>query len=1046
MVLYVLVCGKVPFDDQSMPALHAKIKRGLVEYPAWLSAGAWIDTNRCRRSTDDSVAECKHILSRMLVTNPQLRSSLPDLLNHPWMTRGFNGSPDPHLLRREPLRADELDRQVIRNMTGFEFGTEEDIERRLVAILESESYRRAVQYWESKRERPRIWNDSLSNSSLAIAWDGATGMVGGGGNKADVPSTPKKNKRFSGFDFYRRKLFSPSTSPPPSPFASPSPSQSQLSNPSLSDVNQKEPPDPTRGYNPLLSIYYLAREKMERDRVYGTGHFASSQLSMNPPQPAPEEAPPPSASKQAVQLTVPTSGTPQKPTGGADYNMRPSRLPAPESMHYSKMSYDLPVTPSPTAPTFQQRQQQQPQPRARDAGLPVPKHVDLTPPSPSPITVPGGPESATGAATPTGPASATLPRAPPASTHRRSHSVSQRQGVPRGLASMFGGGGAGATGGVNEHGQLRVNVSPNINGLERPRTAGPELTTFAERVEDDEQATLTPGTPRSPPPEVVLSPATPPVSAGSTLVRRFGNLLVGGGSIRGSGDRAGKRTSILGSFGSPRPSADMDQGDRRVTSSPPNEKRERASTSAPTSPSAGEATVVAAEDEGKVEMHVTPTGGISHSQTQPLHRRAATILDPQGHAKRHERRSSTGGALLSSVGGTIGRHRRPSTSQAGGRPSQLDRERLFGQTAEVPEEGDGSGRPSGQARVNGAGYELTDGEDETNANAADKDFKPVFLKGLFRYVRDCSLHPVTQVIISFYSVATTSTKPPAVLKTDIRRVLDRMQVQYRETKTGFDCIHLPSIDISSLQDPHGTPTPSPRKHRKQGSGGSGDSGGTTRRIVRKASKLSFGMNRKDKDKDRTGESSVNGSTHREKDKELPGRPSGGAGPGPGPGPTTNTFGATQSSGSSSFFNVSSNAPTVQPDDASATLQPDEDSPGRRSHSPARTKTLPPIPRDFVAAGAATPQQQQQQQPVSPPPTGEVADPEVFESVGRNTLSVRFEINIVKVRLLSHFVEPPQGGPDSDSDFYRSHGCRYMVSNSAGQAEMDGSTRCSHVEF
>jgi serine/threonine protein kinase len=41
IVLYVLVCGKVPFDDQSMPALHAKIKRGLVEYPAWLSAGEY---------------------------------------------------------------------------------------------------------------------------------------------------------------------------------------------------------------------------------------------------------------------------------------------------------------------------------------------------------------------------------------------------------------------------------------------------------------------------------------------------------------------------------------------------------------------------------------------------------------------------------------------------------------------------------------------------------------------------------------------------------------------------------------------------------------------------------------------------------------------------------------------------------------------------------------------------------------------------------------------------------------------------------------------
>ena len=39
IVLYVLVCGKVPFDDQSMPKLHAKIKRGHVEYPQFISAG-----------------------------------------------------------------------------------------------------------------------------------------------------------------------------------------------------------------------------------------------------------------------------------------------------------------------------------------------------------------------------------------------------------------------------------------------------------------------------------------------------------------------------------------------------------------------------------------------------------------------------------------------------------------------------------------------------------------------------------------------------------------------------------------------------------------------------------------------------------------------------------------------------------------------------------------------------------------------------------------------------------------------------------------------
>jgi serine/threonine protein kinase len=40
VILYVLVCGKVPFDDESLPALRNKIKRGLVEYPAFLSAGS----------------------------------------------------------------------------------------------------------------------------------------------------------------------------------------------------------------------------------------------------------------------------------------------------------------------------------------------------------------------------------------------------------------------------------------------------------------------------------------------------------------------------------------------------------------------------------------------------------------------------------------------------------------------------------------------------------------------------------------------------------------------------------------------------------------------------------------------------------------------------------------------------------------------------------------------------------------------------------------------------------------------------------------------
>lgn len=44
VVLYVLVCGKVPFDDQNTQTLHDKIKRGAIEYPAHLTLGKMMMT------------------------------------------------------------------------------------------------------------------------------------------------------------------------------------------------------------------------------------------------------------------------------------------------------------------------------------------------------------------------------------------------------------------------------------------------------------------------------------------------------------------------------------------------------------------------------------------------------------------------------------------------------------------------------------------------------------------------------------------------------------------------------------------------------------------------------------------------------------------------------------------------------------------------------------------------------------------------------------------------------------------------------------------
>ena len=200
-------------------------------------------------------------------------------------------------------------------------------------------------------------------------------------------------------------------------------------------------------------------------------------------------------------------------------------------------------------------------------------------------------------------------------------------------------------------------------------------------------------------------------------------------------------------------------------------------------------------------------------------------------------------------------------------------------------------------------------------------------------------------------------------------------------------------------------------------------------IVKKASKLSFGMKR-DKGKDREPSMDKKEEKEKEKEKDPSSRPSGG------------TLMTTASSGSSSFFNVSSNHTVVatgenQPQanglSPPSSYMADVETSPPRSHSPAisnKTKVLPPIPRDFAIQ--PTPPQQQSSSPL---PTGEI-DRELFESMGNNSLSVRFEINIVKVRFALALCECwlIYSCP-------RCPGCRCTVFNSAVQVEMAGNTRC-----
>ena len=71
MILYVLLCGYAPFQEQNTKDLFEKIKRGQFTFhPQY-----WSNVSDL----------AKDLISKMLVLSPQDRITAGDVLKHPWM-------------------------------------------------------------------------------------------------------------------------------------------------------------------------------------------------------------------------------------------------------------------------------------------------------------------------------------------------------------------------------------------------------------------------------------------------------------------------------------------------------------------------------------------------------------------------------------------------------------------------------------------------------------------------------------------------------------------------------------------------------------------------------------------------------------------------------------------------------------------------------------------------------------------------------------------------------------------------------------------------
>ncbi|AET39354.1 serine/threonine protein kinase KIN1 Ecym_4291 [Eremothecium cymbalariae DBVPG len=131
VVLYVLVCGKVPFDDENASVLHEKIKQGKVEYPQHLSI--------------DVIS----LLSKMLVVDPLKRATLKQVVNHQWMQKGYDFPPPSYLPQSVPLTSDLINMDVIKEMHRLELIQDvDDTLQWLEKIVNSEGYLElSGEYW-----------------------------------------------------------------------------------------------------------------------------------------------------------------------------------------------------------------------------------------------------------------------------------------------------------------------------------------------------------------------------------------------------------------------------------------------------------------------------------------------------------------------------------------------------------------------------------------------------------------------------------------------------------------------------------------------------------------------------------------------------------------------------------------------------------------------------------------------------------------------------------------------------------------------------------
>ena len=107
IILYAMLCGSFPFDDDSEQVLYSKIIKGFFEFPSEIYL----------------TKEAKNLIKKILVVNPNRRANIEEIKNDPW----FNKSYIPIYGLFLPIQEIPIDDAIVNEMEKYGYKKEEII-------------------------------------------------------------------------------------------------------------------------------------------------------------------------------------------------------------------------------------------------------------------------------------------------------------------------------------------------------------------------------------------------------------------------------------------------------------------------------------------------------------------------------------------------------------------------------------------------------------------------------------------------------------------------------------------------------------------------------------------------------------------------------------------------------------------------------------------------------------------------------------------------------------------------------------------------------